>query len=426
MNRQVNKQKTVLFDLDGTLTNTMSAEFRPYRDGQALINTSQVPVFSGAREVVQKLQQDGHQVFIVSDSHPKFVNPIARDIFKVKALSLAYKPSIDKIKKFIEENSRFKLANARSRIFLIGDTTLDIYSARKLGIPSVHMIHEQNFQPEIWADTQKGGPTFTCRNFKELYHIISNPLDQLLVIEGMDYSEKCRGEIKIGEVDYKASAGRKLYGISLARQETGPCDRFGKASFYYEFGSVGRKPEFLSKLADCVARYISYFVESRGVEFDILSFVPDKRTTVPRQKMEAFTELIKCGIPIQGLMKWKDTVTGSIRNQPHRRHRYKFVKNFMEMKDGIDLSGKNIIVIDDQITTGATMDAAADLLRKKGAQHILFIALFRMITALNTGKKCPSCGKEMSMKARKSDGNRFYSCVPARYGGVGCGHTQNI
>lgn len=423
---QTKKTKTILFDLDGTLTDTMHSRFKPYRDGQGTISMSEVAVFPGAKEVVNRLKADGNQVFIVSDSHPKFVQPIAKQIFGLEALSLAYKPSVDKTKQFIEEKSILKLSNARSRIFMIGDTTLDIHTARKLGIPSVHMIHESNYQPENWASVQKSGPTYSCKSFDKLFHIITEPLHNLLVLEGQEFSTQCKGEIKIGEVDYKVSAGKRLYKIALARQETGPCDRFGKAKWYFQFSRENRTQEFLKDLASGVARYIDYFHYSREITFDILSFVPDKRSTKPPKKMEIFTELVDCGLPIQNLMKWKDNVEGSIRHRPQRRDRIRFVKDFVEPKDGIDIRGKNIIVIDDQITTGATAEAIGELLQKKGANHILFIALFQMIEELSTGKKCNRCGKEMSIRMRRSDGNKFYSCIPERYGGVGCGNTQNI
>jgi phosphoglycolate phosphatase-like HAD superfamily hydrolase len=151
---------TLLFDLDGTLIDSLHDKFAKYRDGLSDFHINEIPVFDGAKELIQKLKDDGHQVLIVSDSHPKYVNKISGEIFKVECLSLAYKPAIDKIENFIKEKSLNKLETSRSRIFLIGDHAVDITTARKLGIPSVHIIHETNYNPEVWAFTQKVGTHF--------------------------------------------------------------------------------------------------------------------------------------------------------------------------------------------------------------------------------------------------------------------------
>ncbi len=143
------KKITVLLDLDGTLVNTMSGEYAKYRDGKADINIGEVPLFDGAVDFVKTLQSSGHEVFIVSDSHPRYVEPIAEKIFNLKSLSLAYKPTIEKTVEFIEKHSSIQLPS--SRIFMIGDSSLDIQTARKLKVPSIFVEHECDYRPETWS-----------------------------------------------------------------------------------------------------------------------------------------------------------------------------------------------------------------------------------------------------------------------------------
>ncbi|HLO55540.1 MAG TPA: HAD family hydrolase [Saprospiraceae bacterium] len=417
---------TLLFDLDGTLIDSLHDKFAKYRDGLSDFHISELPVYNGAKELIQKLKDDGHQVLIVSDSHPKYVNKIANEIFKVECLSLAYKPAIDKIENFIKEKSLNKLETSRNRIFMIGDHAVDITTARKLCIPSVHIIHEINYNPEVWAFTQKVGPTFSCRNFDDLYNIINNPLENLLVLEGMEFSDKCRGVVSIGNVNFTSNQGKKTFNIALARQESGLCDIFAKSSLYYEFSSPSRETQKLEKIAFAVSNYIEFFMQRNNISFDILTFIPDKSTTIPPKKMESFADLIQTAFKKEKLLRWKDDVKGSIRNQPKRNERYSFVNKYLEAIPTIEITGKNIVVIDDQITTGATMDATSEILRSYGANNILSLSLFRMVDEVNIGLKCPKCGKDLSIRTRKSDGNKFYSCVPSQYGGVGCGHTDNI
>jgi len=417
---------TLLFDLDGTLIDSLHDKFAKYRDGLSDFHINEIPVFDGAKELIQKLKDDGHQVLIVSDSHPKYVNKISGEIFKVECLSLAYKPAIDKIENFIKEKSLNKLETSRSRIFLIGDHAVDITTARKLGIPSVHIIHETNYNPEVWAFTQKVGPTFSCRNFDDLYNIINSPMENLLVLEGMDFSDKCRGVINIGNVNFTSNQGKKTYNIALARQESGLCDKFAKSNLYYEFSSKDRELAKLEKIAFAVSNHIDFFMKKYELQFDILTFIPDKSTTIPAKKMESFADLIKTTFKTEKLLRWKDDVMGSIRNQPKRNERYSFVNKYLVAIPTIEITGKNIVVIDDQITTGATMDATSEILRSYGANNILCLSLFRMVDEVNIGLKCPKCGKDLSIRTRKSDGNKFYSCVPSQYGGLGCGYTENI
>jgi len=87
--------------------------------------------------------------------------------------------------------------------------------------------------------------------------------------------------------------------------------------------------------------------------------------------------------------------------------------------------------LDDQYTTGATADALADKLRVKGAQNVLFIALFHLVAPVNSSKLCPSCiakglEKQLQVKINRQTGTKFYSCVLPRFGGNGCGYTENI
>ena len=93
-----------------------------------------------------------------------------------------------------------------------------------------------------------------------------------------------------------------------------------------------------------------------------------------------------------------------------------------EIEQPISLKEKNIIVLDDQLTTAATAWHVIRRLKSQGAKNILFIAMFQMILAVkNEDVLCPGCGKPMILKIRRNDGHRFYSCTPPKFGGNGCG-----
>jgi len=44
----------LLLDLDGTLTNTAHSKYKAMKDGKAITNINEIPVFDGAIEFVKK------------------------------------------------------------------------------------------------------------------------------------------------------------------------------------------------------------------------------------------------------------------------------------------------------------------------------------------------------------------------------------
>ena len=157
--------------------------------------------------------------------------------------------------------------------------------------------------------------------------------------------------------------------------------------------------------------------------------------------MKELFDMIETQIPKVQLLKWSDTVNGSLRNRNLYTERREFLEQYLSV-DAVDvkgqglfqkeddnrpnINGKNIVVIDDQLTTGATAWYVIHKLKAKGAKNILFIALFQMALPVESDVLCPNCGKPMTIKIRRSDGYKFYSCTPPQYRGDGCGYIMNI
>ena len=158
--------------------------------------------------------------------------------------------------------------------------------------------------------------------------------------------------------------------------------------------------------------------------------------------MKDIFDFVQTSIPKIELLKWNDNTQGSLRNRNLYNERKAFLEQFLtvsvpkekvidlfgvETEQPISIQEKNIIVLDDQLTTGATAWHVIHKLKEKGAKNILFIAMFQMVLAVNNNDViCPICGKPMIMKIRRSDGHRFYSCTPPKYRGDGCGFIIDI
>ena len=90
----------ILIDLDGTLVNTVYPDWKSFKDGMENYERygfpERVPVFPGAKEFIELRKSKGDNIIVVSDSHPKYVEPIC-NMLGLEWLSLSDKPNIDKI-----------------------------------------------------------------------------------------------------------------------------------------------------------------------------------------------------------------------------------------------------------------------------------------------------------------------------------------
>jgi phosphoribosylpyrophosphate synthetase len=225
--------------------------------------------------------------------------------------------------------------------------------------------------------------------------------------------------------------------IILARQSQGECDKYHTTEKYFEFSRANRSRELLSILRDSVITYVERILEDRSFLWDIFTYVPDKPTTQPANKMGELFDLIAelvgqrtASLNCLSIFEWKKGVDSSTRKKPSAPERREFVDRNLMLRDEVNVRGKSIIILDDQYTTGATAEVLAEKLRARGAKNILFIALFHLITSVDSSKLCPNClkngrNKQLLVKINRTTGNRFYSCVPPQYKGDGCGYTEN-
>ena len=123
----------ILIDLDGTLTDTAHEKFKPFKDGKQQTVLSDIPLIQGAKEFIADIQVKGHKPIIISDSHPDYVNLIAKEIFKIPAVSLTDKPNIERTANYIQSNQDLKdLFANKDNLIMVGDSWYDIELGRRL------------------------------------------------------------------------------------------------------------------------------------------------------------------------------------------------------------------------------------------------------------------------------------------------------
>ena len=422
----------IFVDLDGTLIDTTHPSWAPFRDGQVDVDVNLVHVFNGAIEFIRDFKNAGHRIVLVSDSHPRYVNRF-KSSFGLEGIDLADKPNTVKLNSFISSDPDVKsLLQDKSQCFFIGDTKLDIEIGRKLGIMTIlltqYLVKEENINVRDGVgDTlanQKMGATFYAKNYYEVRGILDNPMGHLPSIEAAFSGFISQKAIRFS--DLKFNDGSIGIVRCLARQEQGACDKYARADKYFQISNSDRPRPFLQTIADGVRHYLEGALANRSFSWDIFTYLTDKSTTQPPNKMKEIFDLVDTTVHKETIFRWLEQGQGSLRERNLYRERQEFLNQYLQVDDSVDIKGKSIIVLDDQLTTGATAFYAIRKLRELGAVNVIVIAMFQMILPVYNGKICPRCGKEMLIKIRRNDGSRFYSCTPPQYGGQGCGYTENI
>lgn len=144
----------------------------------------------------------------------------------------------------------------------------------------------------------------------------------------------------------------------------------------YKFGGCSAySRRYAALMSDCVENNL----DCRGI--DVISWIPLSKKRL-RQRGYDQARLIaeeiaaKTGLPCRQLLqKVKNNSAQSLTRDAKQRHEN--VAGVYALDDGADVSGLRILLVDDVVTTGATMSEAARILRKAGAKSVFGVTLAR-------------------------------------------------
>lgn len=231
------------------MTDTAHEKYKPFKDGDQETDTKDIPIIVGAKEFISEIQEKGYRPVIISDSHPKYVNKIAKEVFNIPGLSLADKPNPSNTKDYIKNNYP-DITDINKNAFVIGDTWLDIELGRSLNCPTIltnfYTASSEDNRDGIGQDWKhlKSGPTFYANKFADIHEILSNPLQNLLAAEAIFQGINSAKAVRFRTKKYSE---RFIAYRALSRQNAGECDKFGIADKYFQFQSEDRKLELLQK-----------------------------------------------------------------------------------------------------------------------------------------------------------------------------------
>ncbi len=130
-------------------------------------------------------------------------------------------------------------------------------------------------------------------------------------------------------------------------------------------------------------RNMLYFMPDVGEEVDLVTYVPSGKKAVRRRgydhaKILAQAYAEKCGVEF---LKTLDRVGESVDSaRLTKKERELNLKNAFSVTEKLPsgaLNGKTIVIVDDVMTTGYTIDECARILKKEGAKQVFAVVFAR-------------------------------------------------
>lgn len=144
----------------------------------------------------------------------------------------------------------------------------------------------------------------------------------------------------------------------------------------YKFGGCSAYSRcYAALMSDCVENNL----DCRSI--DVISWIPLSKKRLRQRgydqaRLLAEEIAAKTGLPCRQLLqKVKNNSAQSLTRDAKQRR--KNVAGVYALDDGADVSGLRILLVDDVVTTGATMSEAARILRKAGAKSVFGVTLAR-------------------------------------------------
>ena len=144
----------------------------------------------------------------------------------------------------------------------------------------------------------------------------------------------------------------------------------------YKFGGCSAySRRYAALMSDCVENNL----DCRSI--DVISWIPLSKKRLRQRgynqaRLLAEEIAAKTGLPCRQLLqKVKNNSAQSLTRDAKQRQEN--VAGVYALDDGADVSGLRILLVDDVVTTGATMSEAARILRKAGAKSVFGVTLAR-------------------------------------------------
>lgn len=173
-------------------------------------------------------------------------------------------------------------------------------------------------------------------------------------------------------------------------------------------------PDYIvSLIQHCVDRVSKYFF-GENESFDLVTVIPSKKNKNPR------LENMLSRVSRQGFVKtnfvgdlfYFEEGAVSLKTLGSKANRDQQIKEKLRIKDKYLhlVKGKKILVIDDVITTGSTLQGAFNLLSPHDPLKILGLCLAKTVSIAGEHKTCPRCNRALTLR-RGRGSLHFWGCT---------------
>ena len=216
----------------------------------------------------------------------------------------------------------------------------------------------------------------------------------ILVNKNSDICEKCWGEI--GLISTKSiceTCGNPFEYEGLAAIKCADCiatePYFDKARAVFKYNDINGKMIMGLKYSDrtpyakTLAKFMSGKIAELGDDFDVIVSVPIHRKKLMKRKFNQSALLANKIAKISGKISNNIILKKTKDIQPQasltRKQRIENVKGSIAINSKMNdyIKGKKILLIDDVITTGATANECAKILKKAGAEKVYLLTAAR-------------------------------------------------
>ncbi|HED6244770.1 HAD-IA family hydrolase [Enterobacter cloacae] len=173
-------------------------------------------------------------------------------------------------------------------------------------------------------------------------------------------------------------------------------------------------PDYIvSLIQHCIDRVSKYFFDEHGF-FDLVTVIPSKKNKNPRLE-NMLSRVSRQGFVrtnfVGDLFYFEDGAV-SLKTLGSKANRDQQIKDKLKIKDKyLNLvRGKRILIIDDVVTTGSTLQGAFNLLYPHSPQKILALCLAKTVSIAGEHKTCPICNRALTLR-RGHGGIHFWGCT---------------